>query len=63
MGQSFFTSAFGLLVGAPVSGAILSRTGSYLGLQLFVGFSIVLAAVLFVVARVNKVGADLKIRA
>ena len=63
MGQSFFTSAFGLLVGAPVSGAVLSRTGSYVGPQLFAGCSIVLAAILFIVARVNKVGWDLRIRA
>jgi MFS family permease len=63
MGQSFFTSAFGLLVGAPVSGAILSRTGSYLGLQLFSGCSIVLAGILLIFARVNKVGSELWIRA
>lgn len=63
MGQSFFTSAFGLLVGAPVSGAILNKTGSYLGLQLFSGCTIVLTAFLLGIARVNKVGWNVKIRA
>ena len=63
MGQAFFTSAFGLLVGAPVSGAILSHTGSYLGLQLFSGCGIVLTAILLTIARVYKVGSDLKVRA
>jgi MFS family permease len=63
MGQSFFTSAFGLLVGAPVSGAILSKTGSFLGLQLFSGCAIIVAAVLLGAARVNRVGWDVRIRA
>jgi MFS family permease len=63
MGQSFFTSAFALLVGAPVSGAILSKTESFLGLQLFSGCAIIVAAVLLGAARVNRVGWGVRVRA
>ena len=60
MGQCFFVSALGLLVGAPVSGAILNSTGTYLGLQLFCGLTILLNAVLVLVARTLRVGWSLR---
>ena len=40
------------LVGPPISGAILSATGKYLGVQLFSGFGMILTAVPMLVLRV-----------
>lgn len=63
MGQCFFFSAFGLLCGTPVSGAILSDTGSWLGVQLFSGLTIFLTGVLLVMARVSSKGWGLFVKA
>lgn len=63
MGQTFFISAFGLVVGTPISGAILSATGSYLGLQLFSGVTVFLTGSFLVAARVSKVGWKPMVRA
>lgn len=63
MGQCFFFSAFGLLCGTPVSGAILKSTGSYLGVQLFSGVTIFATGCLLVWARVASKGWDLRIKA
>lgn len=63
MGQCFFFSAFGLLCGTPVSGAILKSTGSWLGVQLFSGITIFLTGCLLVWARVAAKGWDLRIKA
>jgi MFS family permease len=62
MGQSFFVSSLGLLVGSPVAGEILNKTGSYLGLQLFSGLTVVLTGVLLVWTRFTKVGMKVKIK-
>jgi MFS family permease len=62
MGQSFFIASLGLLVGSPVAGEILHRTGSYLGLQLFSGLTILLTGLLLIWARFAKVGAILKVK-
>lgn len=51
MGQCFFFSAFGLMCGTPVSGAILKSTGSWLGVQLFSGITIFITGVLLGWAR------------
>jgi MFS family permease len=56
MGQCFFLSAFGLLVGTPVSGAILSGTGSWVGVQAWSGGAILVTAALMLWARVAVVG-------
>jgi hypothetical protein len=63
MGQSFFISALGLLIGSPVSGAIVSNTSSYLGLKLFSGLGLLLTGILIAVARVSKVGWNVRIKA
>ncbi|EME85210.1 uncharacterized protein MYCFIDRAFT_65738 [Pseudocercospora fijiensis CIRAD86] len=53
MGMSFSFAAFGVLVGNPVAGAILTSRG-WLGLQLFCACSVVAAASVCVVARFAK---------
>ena len=63
MGQCFFFSAFGLLCGTPVSGAILDATGSYLGVQLFSGLTIFLTGCLLIAARVTSKGWKINIKA
>lgn len=49
-------AAFGVLIGTPICGAILSRTRSFIGLQVFGGCCIFAAAVFVALARVAKVG-------
>ena len=63
MGQSFFVCSWGLLIGTPVSGAILSSTGKYLGVQLFSGILLLATATAFFVSRTCKVGFKLKVKA
>jgi MFS family permease len=63
MGQCFFFSAFGLLCGTPVTGAILDGTGSWLGVQLFSGLTIVFTAGLLIAARVAAKGWKFNIKA
>ena len=48
--------SFGLLGGTPVSWAILTATGKYLGVQLFSGLTILLTGVLLLITRYSKVG-------
>lgn len=62
MGQAFFVSSLGLLIGAPVCGEILKKTGSYLGLQLFSGLTVLLTGILLTWTRYVKVGAKVKIK-
>ena len=63
MGQCFFFSAFGLLCGTPVSGAILKSRAGWLGVQLFSGVTIFLAGCLMVAARLSSTGLKFKIKA
>ena len=56
MGTSFCLASLGLLVGTPVSGAILRDTGSYIGLQVFAAVFLMTAASLTALSRVYKVG-------
>ncbi|KAL9110016.1 MAG: hypothetical protein Q9227_005355 [Pyrenula ochraceoflavens] len=63
MGMCFAIFSLGLLVGAPSSGAILSHTGKYIGLQLFSGVTLMLTGLLLVVTRVVTVGTKLKVKA
>ena len=63
MGQCFFFSAFGLMCGTPVCGAILQTTGSWLGVQLFCGMTIFLTGMLLVGARVASKGWRVGIKA
>lgn len=59
MGQCFFIAAFGLLLGTPVSGAILKASGNWLGVQLFSGVAIFLTGTLLIWARIRAVGGSL----
>lgn len=63
MGQCFVFSAFGLLMGTPVSGAILKNTGSWLGVQLFSGITIFITGMLLLWARIAVVGWTFKKKA
>lgn len=63
MGQAFFVCSFGLLIGTPVSGAILASTGRYLGVELFSGILLMATSSMFLMARTCKVGFKLKVRA
>ncbi len=61
-GQAFFVGSFGMLIGSPVSGAILSKTGSWTAVKCFAGTAVTLTAALLVAARTAKVGWRLKAR-
>ena len=63
MGQCFFFSAFGLLCGTPVSGAILQSRGGWVALQLFSGLTIFIAGLLLVASRVANSGWQLRKKA
>lgn len=63
MGMNFFVCSFGLLVGTPVSGAILAQTGKWIGVQLFSGILLVTTGLAFLTARYYMVGAKLFVRA
>ena len=63
MGQSFFVCSFGLLIGTPVSGAILASTGGWLGVQLFSGILLLAVASSFLAARTYSVGWKLWVKA
>lgn len=60
-GTAFGVQAFGALTGSPIGGAIvLSQGGSFLGLQLFCGFTMVVSTCAYVAARTSLVGLVLK---
>ena len=56
MGMAAVINGVASLIGSPVCGAILKSTDSYLGVQLFCGFSIAIMAVLLVGMRVTCSG-------
>ncbi|GJC91276.1 major facilitator superfamily transporter [Colletotrichum higginsianum] len=60
-GTAFAVQSFGALTGSPIAGAIVaSQGGSYLGLQLFCGFSMLASVGVFFAARTAQVGLHLK---
>ncbi|KAJ0167257.1 putative transporter MCH4 [Colletotrichum tanaceti] len=60
-GTAFAIQSFGALTGSPIAGAIVaSHGGSYLGLQLFCGFSMLASVGVFFAARTVQVGLHLK---
>jgi predicted MFS family arabinose efflux permease len=60
-GMGFTMAGFAVLVGPPIAGAIVERMdGSYLGLQIFSGLTLMMAACFQVAARIAKVGLDFK---
>lgn len=60
MGMNFFVSSFGLLIGTPITGAILSSSGSWLGPQLWSGILLMATACVAFAARTAHVGLKLK---
>ena len=56
LGMAFMIDSIGVLIGTPISGAILRHSGSYTGLQAFGGSIVILSGILLGVARVAKVG-------
>ena len=63
MGQSFFICSFGLLIGTPVQGQMLSSTGKWLSIQLFSGLLLIVTAAAIFGARTSKVGLTLMAKA
>ncbi|GKT43638.1 MFS transporter asaE [Colletotrichum spaethianum] len=60
-GTAFAVQSFGALTGSPIAGAIVaSQGGSYLGLQLFCGFTMLASVIVFFAARTVQVGLVLK---
>lgn len=60
-GTAFAVQSFGALAGSPIAGAIVAaQDGSFLGLQLFCGFSMLMSVVFFFAARWVQVGAVVK---
>lgn len=55
-GMGFLLAAPGVLVGNPISGAILRGSGGFVGLQAFCGSILLLATVIFFAARGVAVG-------
>ncbi|KAK7756721.1 hypothetical protein SLS62_001162 [Diatrype stigma] len=63
LGMSSVFNAVGSLVGAPIAGAIMRATGSYLGIQLFAGFLFVATALLVLALRFVITGRKLFVKA
>jgi predicted MFS family arabinose efflux permease len=63
LGTCSAIASLGLLVGTPVSGAILGTNGNYVGLQAFAGVVLLVAAVCCGVARVLKAGPRIMVKA
>jgi predicted MFS family arabinose efflux permease len=63
LGQSFACLAVGVLIGTPIGGAILGRTGSYEAVWAFAGSTLVVAAGLLMAARLSWRGWRLMVKA
>ena len=63
MGMCFGLTSFGILIGTPVSGALLTATGSWRGTQLFAGATVLLALICLLIARGAKEGLKLAVKA
>jgi len=60
VGTAFAIQSFGALTGSPIAGAIVqAQHGSYLGLQLFCGFSMLAGSIVLLGARFTQVGLKL----
>ncbi|KAK9778625.1 putative Major facilitator superfamily domain-containing protein [Seiridium cardinale] len=60
LGMSSVLNAFGSLIGAPIGGAILNSTGSYLGIQLYAGSIVTVTAGCLLALRFALTGMKLK---
>lgn len=63
LGMSAVLNAVGSLVGAPIGGAILSSTGSYLGIQIYAGTVVVMTAAMLIALRFSLTGSKLVAKA
>ncbi|RDW72525.1 MCT family MFS transporter [Aspergillus mulundensis] len=63
LGMVFAITSFGLLIGTPIGGAILNDTNDYLGVQLFTGCAIAVAAAIFMGVRISRTGLKLAVKA
>ena len=63
MGMCFALASLGLLIGTPVSGAILNRTGDFLGPQALSGAMVLLAGSSILASRIIKHGPKLLLKA
>ena len=63
MGMCFGITAFGILIGSPVAGAILNSIGRFLGLELFAGCTVLTGAALMIAARCSKFGFKIFVKA
>ncbi|PYH82956.1 MFS monocarboxylate transporter [Aspergillus uvarum CBS 121591] len=63
LGMLFAVTSIGLLIGTPIGGAILSNTGTYLGVQLFTGCCLITSSAIFAALRYTRTGPHLMVRA
>ncbi|KAK2781252.1 hypothetical protein FQN53_000658 [Emmonsiellopsis sp. PD_33] len=63
LGMSFVLCGAGSLIGTPIGGAIIDRTGGYVGVSALVGVCLVLSAMIMIVARLLITGPKLFVRA
>jgi hypothetical protein len=56
LGMCFALESIGLLIGTPIGGTIISRTGLYLGVQLFCGSCLAACAVILSAIRLLRSG-------
>lgn len=59
MGMGFAITSIGLLVGAPISGAILNTSGSFVYVWLFGGLLVIIGTCSVIGTRVLKGGVNL----
>ncbi|PTB44629.1 hypothetical protein M441DRAFT_66370 [Trichoderma asperellum CBS 433.97] len=59
LGMCFALESIGLLIGTPIGGTIVNRTGSYLGVQLFCGSCLAACAVILLSVRLLRSGPTL----
>ncbi|KAI3060563.1 hypothetical protein CBS147352_28 [Aspergillus niger] len=62
LGMVFAITSVGLLIGTPIGGAILSNSGSYLGVQLFTACCLITSASVFAALRFSRSGMRLAAR-
>lgn len=63
MGMCSVICGFGSLCGAPIAGAILGASNSFLGMQLYAGLATYITAILLLLSRIFKVGTKLTAKA
>lgn len=59
LGMCFALESIGLLIGTPIGGTIINRTGSYLGVQLFCASCLAACAVILLSIRLLRSGPKL----